>query len=429
MSAAHRHDGPPPQVVVGRVPRAVLLTGLALGLVGTVVGVLLLWPGHSFTPAASEQYAAAGVTFPHARVTSVQPACASGDVRGTHCGQVTARVESGVDVNRDITLAVPPELLRAGLSPGTTLVVMRVPTQAGQPATWAYFGVDRSTPLLVLTVVFVLLIALVARLRGVLALIGLAFGGAVLIGFMLPALLGGGSGLAVGVIGSAAIMYVVLYVTHGLSLRTSAALAGTLFGIALTAGVGQGAVRLAHLTGVSDETGSLLTSMFGRMSFQGLLTCAIIVAGLGILNDVTITQASAVWELRHAAPHQSRRRIFTGAMRIGRDHIASTIYTMMFAYAGAALPVLLLLYVYQRPLGDVLTTEAIAEEVLRTLASSIGLVLAVPVTTAIAALTLPPALTVSEPETAVIGEAPGPARPPAPSRAARGKRRAVGPAR
>jgi len=131
-----------------------------------------------------------------------------------------------------------------------------------------------------------------------------------------------------------------------------------------------------------------LSSLVGQLNFQGLLTCATIVAGLGVLNDVTITQSSAVWELRAAAPELSRRELFGSAMRIGRDHIASTIYTIVFAYAGAALSVLLVLFLYERPILDLLGTEDIAAEVVRTLASSIGLVLAVPITTAIATLTV-----------------------------------------
>ena len=111
-----------------------------------------------------------------------------------------------------------------------------------------------------------------------------------------------------------------------------------------------------------------------------------VLAGLGVLNDVTITQASAVWELRAVAPDADRRELFTSAMRIGRDHIASTIYTIVFAYAGAALVVLMLLYVYNRSLLDLASTESLAEEVARTFTSAIGLILAVPVTTAIAAL-------------------------------------------
>ncbi len=181
----------------------------------------------------------------------------------------------------------------------------------------------------------------VARLRGLYALIGLAFSAAVITRFMLPSLLSGESGILVGVVGASAIMFVVLYTTHGWSLRTSAALGGTLAGIGLTGLIASYAVAGTRLTGVADEGGRVLGTFADDLSFPGLLTCAIIVAGLGVLNDVTITQASAVWEIRAAAPGMSRRAVFASGMRIGRDHIASTIYTIVFAYAGTALLVLL----------------------------------------------------------------------------------------
>lgn len=207
---------------------------------------------------------------------------------------------------------------------------------------------------------------------------------------MLPALFTGASGLGVALVGSSAIMFVVLYLAHGVSLRTSTALAGTLVGVAITAVVGVVAIRGSRLTGIPDESGAILSSFAGNVNFQGLLTAAVIIAGLGVLNDVTITQTSAVWELRGAAPDMPRRTLFTSAMRIGRDHIASTIYTIVFAYAGTALTVLLLLFVYDRPVLDLLSTEDIAAEITRTFASGIGLVLAVPVTTAMAAAVVAP---------------------------------------
>jgi uncharacterized membrane protein len=140
---------------------------------------------------------------------------------------------------------------------------------------------------------------------------------------------------------------------------------------------------------VTDESGGLLSTYAGGLDFQALLVAAVVVAGLGVLNDVTITQASAVWELRGAAPAMTRRSLFASAMRIGRDHIASTIYTIVFAYAGTALLLLLVVTLYDRPLLDLAGTDEIASEIVRSLTSSIGLVLAVPLTTAIAALTVP----------------------------------------
>ena len=116
----------------------------------------------------------------------------------------------------------------------------------------------------------------------------------------------------------------------------------------------------------------------------------VLIAGLGVLNDVTITQASAVWELADIwEGGLDRRRLFTSAMRIGRDHIASTIYTTAFAAAGAALPVLVLMHLDNQPLRQVLTSEQFAAEIIRTLVGSIGLVLAVPLTTAVAVASMP----------------------------------------
>ena len=217
---------------------------------------------------------------------------------------------------------------------------------ANQPG-YSFAGIDRAGPLGWYTLAFVVVVALVARLRGLLALVGLGVSAWVIARFMLPALLTGEPGVAVAIVTASAIMYVVLYLAHGLSIRTSTALAGTLGGILMTAALAQGAVRTSHLSGVSDETGQLLTGFVGGLDFPALLTGAIIIAGLGVLNDVTITQSSAVWELRAAAPDLTRMELFRSAMRIGRDHIASTIYTIVFAYAGAALSVLLLLYLYK----------------------------------------------------------------------------------
>jgi uncharacterized membrane protein len=299
-------------------------------------------------------------------------------------------VTSGTDRGQKVSVQVLGPMANAGLTKGDGVQLMGIPQpkSAPTPAAYSFFGVDRTRSLSLMTGLFVLVVLLVARLRGLMALVGLVFSGLVVVKFMLPALLAGESGLAVALVGSTAIMFVVLYLAHGPSMRTSTALAGTLVGIGITALIAHSEVGANRLSGVGDETGAFLSSLVGHLNFQGLLVCAIIVAGLGVLNDVTITQASAVWELRAAGPHLSRGKLFGSAMRIGRDHIASTIYTIVFAYTGAALSVLLVLFVYDRPVLDLLGTEDIAAEVVRTLSSAIGLVLAVPVTTAIATLTV-----------------------------------------
>jgi len=153
--------------------------------------------------------------------------------------------------------------------------------------------------------------------------------------------------------------------------------------------LGAVAARMAHLDGINNEETYQLALLTGRLSeggLRGIFLAGVILAGLGVLNDVTITQASAVWELGEADATASRRSLFSRAMRIGRDHIASTVYTMAFAYAGAALPVMLLLQVHQRPLISTITSGEFAEEIARTAVGSIGLVLTIPLTTFIAVL-------------------------------------------
>ena len=408
MAGGHSHsahDRPAAARVGGRA-RWVLLAFLAVAAGSTVMGLVLMWPGSDPRPNdAQTAFAAPGVTFPDAEVLGVQPACprvttpeqgsepsrsTDGAAAPAECGHISVLVSTGAARGTRTDVPVAPEVTGSGLRAGDSVRLLRTPAAAAAPSTLSFFGVNRTTPLWILGGLFLLTVAAVARLRGLLALVGLAFGGFVLVRFMLPALLTGASGLGVALVGSSAIMFVVLYLAHGVSLRTSAALAGTLVGVLITALVGVVAVRASRLSGIPDESGAILSSFAGDVNFQGLLTAAVIIAGLGILNDVTITQTSAVWELRAADPGMNRRTLFTSAMRIGRDHIASTIYTIVFAYAGTALTVLLLLFLYERPLLDLLSTEDIAEEITRTFASGIGLVLAVPVTTAIAAAVVAP---------------------------------------
>jgi uncharacterized membrane protein len=321
------------------------------------------------------------VTFPAATVREVRSSC--GNTGTADCAELVVRIDEGVDNGKTTPVQVSTADAKSGLGPGDRVELARIPGSGDLPASYNFFGVERHQPVLVVTLLFVLVVVLVARWRGLLALVGLGFSGLVVIGFMLPALLRDHPATEVALVGSASIMFVVLYLAHGVSLRTSTALAGTLVGIGVTSLVGHYAITSAHLSGVGDETAALLGARV-HLDFQGLLMAAVILVSLGILNDVTVTQASAVWELRAAAPGISRRRLFASGMRIGRDHIASTIYTIVFAYAGTSLALLLSTQFYDRPLLSLLNAESVAEEVIRTLAAGIGLVLAVPVTTAIA---------------------------------------------
>ncbi|MEX0427827.1 YibE/F family protein [Nocardioides sp. DS6] len=381
----HAHDHDAPELDIARGPRLTVIGLLAVVAVAVVVGLVVLWPdqGRVDKVAHSLDFAAPGSTFPHATVIRTND-CPSGQ-HTDGCGTLTVKVDGGGRAR----VPVGPDVLGSGLGPGDRVQLQQTPASDGRPASYSYFKTDRGSALWLIAGLFAVVVLAVARLRGLLAMVGLGVGLVVIGGWMLPGLLSGHSPVLVGLVGSAAILYVVLYLAHGVSLRTSAALLGTLGGLLVTALLGVVSVTMTHLTGVADEGAGVLTSVAGELSFQGLMTCTIVIAGLGILNDVTITQASAVWELRAAGPEQTRWQLWASAMRIGRDHIASTIYTIVFAYAGTALMTLLVIELYDRPLVDLLGTEQIAEEVVRSLVSAIGLVLAVPLTTVVAALTVP----------------------------------------
>jgi uncharacterized membrane protein len=413
MGAGHSHRADTRKsdaaVVVRPGPRRLLLGLLLVVAAGTVAGLVMLWPDQGRVDEVGKDvnFAAPGVTFPRGTVEEVQPACpaAETDTGGSSfpqpgdedaCGQMRVRVVDGAANGDPASVDVPPYVSDSGLHAGDTVRLMRIPATDGQQANYSYFGTERPRELWLLLTLFVVVVVGVAWQRGLFALLGLAFSGWIIVTFLLPGVLSGQSAVLVGLVASSAIMFVVLYSTHGFSIRTSVALAGTLVGIAITAGVGWWSVVSTHLTGVGDEGGGVLQSLAADLDFQGLLTCAVMIAGLGVLNDVTITQASAVWELRAASASMSRRALMTSGMRIGRDHIASTIYTIAFAYTGTALTLLLVLQLYDLPVLDLLSTEQITQEIVRTLATSIGLVLAVPLTTAIAAALVPPPVPADE---------------------------------
>ena len=180
-------------------------------------------------------------------------------------------------------------------------------------------------------------------------------------------------------------MFVALYLAHGINARTTTAVLGTVGALFITGVLAWIFVTGTHLTGLASEESGLLAASLSGVSLKGLLLGGIVIGSLGVLDDVTVTQASAVWELHQANPSYGFSRLYAAGLRIGRDHIASTVNTLVMAYAGASLPLLVLFTLSSRQLGDVLTSEILAQEIVRTLVGSIGLISAVPITTALAA--------------------------------------------
>ncbi len=394
-SSAHAHghshgtdpDAPPPSAeTLTRRRRAVWLMLLLLVPAGlaTVVGLVVLWPGGEQTRAqqVAETYLPPGTTYPDGRIVSLEtlPCGEAGTAQAT-CATAVVEVLEGPGAGDFQQVDLQADVVANGVAEGDTLVLTRDPGAEGGPS-YQFYDFARSTPMLVLAAAFALVTAAVARLRGLAALVGLAFAFFVLIRFVLPGILTGSSPTAVSLVGSAAIMFVVLYLAHGFSARTTTALVGTLFGLALVTVLGAVSVAVARLTGLTNDETTTLATFDPTLDFSGLVIAGVVVAGLGVLNDVTITQASAIWQLHEVDPAMGWRDLYRRGMTVGRDHIASTVYTIVFAYAGAALPLLLLFDLYSQPAGTIVTSSAMAEEVIRTLVGSIALVLAVPVTTA-----------------------------------------------
>ena len=255
---------------------------------------------------------------------------------------------------------------------------------------YTFFDYQRGKPMLALTLLFVAAVVLLGRWRGVGAIAGLAASLMVLVVFMLPSLLAGTNPIAVALVGSAVIAFIALYLAHGFNVASSIALLGTFASLTLTGLLAWIFVEMSHFTGFVDESSYFLDAIGTGIDPRGLLLAGIVIGSLGVLDDVTVTQVSAVWELRRARPQATTAEVYRAAVRIGRDHISSTVNTLFLAYAGAALPLLLLFSEANQPISSIATREVVATEIVRSLVGSIGLVASVPITTGLAARVLIP---------------------------------------
>ena len=399
-SHSHSHG---PAAPVSRHLRKVIAAVVIPFATAVVVGLVVLWPGG--TPAHERTGVGFDRQTEQGRVVSVEKVdCKdvnaaqvppTGDTstpegreavesqRG-ECGKATIEVTTGANAGRRFVEIVQPDAPRQ-LDEGQGVVVAYAP-DAPRDLQYSVIDVNRKVPLTVLAAIFAIVVVLVGRMRGVMALIALAASFVVLTFFILPAILEGSNPLVVAVVGASAIMLIALYLCHGLSARTSVAVLGTLISLLLIGLLGSLFIDWASLSGNTDDNTGLIHGLYPEIDLSGLLLAGIIIGSLGVLDDVTVTQTSAVWELHQADPRMGPRALYRAAIRIGRDHIASVVNTLVLAYAGAALPLLLLFSIAQSSVGTVANSELVAEEIVRTLVGSIGLVASVPVTTVLAAL-------------------------------------------
>ena len=250
----------------------------------------------------------------------------------------------------------------------------------------AYF-VDfvRTTPILWLTGIFAAAIILISRWKGVRALLSTVFSLYIIIGYIIPHILVGEDPLLVSIIGSIILLGVTLYLTYGWTLKTHAAVISMVIVLLLTGALSALFVVFTKLNGTGDENVMFLMQLMETpINLRGLLLGGMIIGALGVLDDLVTTQAAAVFELHHANPNFRFRDLYNSAMRIGQDHVAATVNTLVLAYAGASLPMLLMFSLAKGDFAYLVNFSFIAEEIVRTLVGSLGLIAAVPLTTAIA---------------------------------------------
>lgn len=375
----HGH-GHGPATPVSRQVRVLLAALLApFALVSIVLMVVLFPTGDAPTSGG------AGLTPVDGTITAAEQEGCRGGGDG-ECLTVTVQMDDGPAAGSDIRTTVPLEPSTPRFAVGDDVVLAY---NGGDPLSGqSYQLVDfqRGTPLVLLAAAFAAAVVALGRWQGVKALGALGVGVLVLVAFVLPAIVRGEDPLLVGVAGAGVIMFAVLYLTHGLSARTSTAVLGTMVSLGLIGALSALFSAAAALTGLDEETATLVGALGTGIDTRGLLLAGIVIGALGVLDDVTVTQTSVVWELRAANPALGWRALYAAGLRIGRDHVASAVNTLVMAYAGAALPLLLYSSVSGVGLGDILGSQSIAQELVRTLVGSIGLVAAVPVTTAVAAL-------------------------------------------
>lgn len=244
---------------------------------------------------------------------------------------------------------------------------------------------DRKQALLILAVIFIALVVLVTRWQGVASFIGMGFSFYIVVNMIIPQIVQGVNPVFISILGTALMIPVMFLLAHGINKKTVSAITGTLLSLLVTGLLAALFIDIAHLTGFASEEAVFIQSFNSDITMiRHLLLAGIIIGTLGILDDVTISQTAVVEKLVEANPKYSVRQLFVRSMDVGRDHIASLVNTLVLVYAGASLPLFVLFQNQKMAFSPIINHEIIATEIVRTLVASIGLVLAVPLTTLIA---------------------------------------------
>ncbi len=377
---------PDPQRPVARDRAALLhrrlLVVVGLLLVATIVGMVALWPRAERLPEAQ----AAPEDLVTARILEVQLSHGEADPMIGLSGEtvrVTLELLEGPEQGTVVTLADIPTDGYPDFRVGDRVEL--APTDVpGSEVGYFITDFQRLPTLWILLGVFVLAVLAVGRWHGLRSLLGLALSLLIVVRFIVPAILSGQSPPLVALVGALAVMIVTLYLTHGVTEMTTAAVVGTAAALTLTVALGLLFIDRGRITGFASDDAVFARLAVDGLDLRGLVLAGLIIAALGVLDDVTISQSSTVFALHDTDPTLTWTALFARAMRVGRDHIASVVNTLFLAYAGASLALFVLFSTGGLRVAEILNSEVLAEEIVKTVVGSIGLIAAVPLTTALA---------------------------------------------
>jgi len=380
---------------------------LVLFGIATLIGVVLLWPSGTSMAVDSTLKQSMGMNdnlvygkvleegymdcnstlfghpmdaqlhFPEGTLSTA----ARGNVKG-QCPAVVVDIRSGKNASQFVVLNNRVVGNSIMVKKGDAIRMAQEDTDG--KTRYVFEDMDRRVPLALWLGVTVLCVVLAGAWKGLRAVIGVVVTLSVVVLWILPAILSGRPVIITAVVGSALALFLVMFFVHGFSWKTASALLGTLISLLIAVAMSQLAVQTTHITGMSEEQNVTMQMYMGQLPVVGLVIAGFIIGTIGVLNDVTISQAATVYELAEIDPRASARRIFSGAMRVGRDHISSMLYTLVLAYTGSVLPLLLLIQQSSRGMWEVLNGEVIAVEMLRSMVGAITLALSFPLTNAIA---------------------------------------------
>jgi len=387
------------------VARYVLEAGAVLALAILATIVLALYVTRPPINYAQEQMPGISTTV-RARVEKIEEEIQSEDESGliTVHQRLTLRIVStgpyeGQVITTDYN-GMGPTLSAVRFRKGSSALVMISEVSLTPPGTESDGNTDtrvltqvadhvRLVPLATITALFAIITVAIGRWQGLRALLGLALSGLFIGGFILPQILAHRDPVLVTMVGTGLLVAATLYLIQGWNVIGHTALLGMLTSLAVTGALAIMWTQMAYLTGFGSEETLYLQATGINIEMRGLLLAGIILGSAGVLDDVVIAQAVTIFELSAASPEASFRTLMQRGMRIGVSHLTSMVNTLVLAYAGTALPLFILFYLYPEPWYLTINRELIAEEIVRALVGSVGLMLAVPLTTGIAAWVAP----------------------------------------